>query len=488
MPLPTLAQSDVASDTITIVLARWVATVASDGFGAPQDDEIIPYGAVAVENGRIAAIGTRESVREKYAERRTVEVDLSSRHILIPGLVNCHTHLAMSFLKGYADDMALCTWLNEFIWPTEKAIMSKDFVYHGTALAIMEALKTGTTMLNDMYFMPEAAMQAVHEAGIRCVHGTPVLDFGDGSITQQFNDAIDLIRKVHASAHADSSETSRVRASFTPHAAYTVSGAWMAKGCKEIAPLNDATPHAPVIFHTHLHETIDERQKFEEGNGAKTALQVMDEAGAVNERMVAAHCVHMKPEEIDLMAQRRANVCHCPKSNLKLASGFCPVWDMLKAGVNVCLGTDGGCSNNSLDMLSEMQYAAMVAKGLTKDPTAVDAYTALRIATRNGVRALGRLHELGSLEVGKFADLVAIDLYGEDDIGLPVHDPISHLVYTTHTKVTDVWIGGRHVLNNGAAKTLQLHAAQHADIALKLHDIRTNLVAKCLTNGAEPTA
>lgn len=478
MPLPPLAPAVIRTPTIRsevrVILARWVAPVTSDGTGPPDPNEVISDGAVAIDTERILGVGPRHEIQAQYPEGTVI--DLSQSHLLIPGLVNCHTHCAMSLLRGYADDICFSDWLEHYIWPTERAMVTDDFVYEGTKIAFVEALKSGTTMVNDAYFLPEAAGKAIQEAGIRCVHGITLIDRANAPMDAQLQEALRFIKKTQAETTTCPSEKARlVRPSLIPHAVYTVPETSIRQGCAVVMAMNKEMPTAPVTIHTHLHETVDERRVFEQLNFGKSPFQVLDEAGAVNPFLVAAHCVHMTDDDIHLLAERKANVSHCPKSNMKLACGFCPVWKMLQAGVNVCLGTDGGCSNNSVDMLSEMQYASLLAKVATGNAAALNAYTVLRMATRNGARALGRLHDLGSLEVGKLADITAVDIVGHDYLGLPVHDPLSHLVYTTHPRVTDVWIGGRRVVENGVVQTIRINPQCQKHLLSKLNAVHAQL-------------
>jgi len=282
-------------------------------------------------------------------------------------------------------------------------------------------------------------MEVFENAGIRCVGGPPVIDLGDGLTQSRVDECLSFIKDTNLKEHP------LWQPAIPVHSVYTVGKLWHEQ-------LVNANKNMNVVYHTHLHETEKECRDVERSNGGLTAIEILESIGALNSRFIAAHCVWLNDEEIGKMKKYDINVCHCPKANLKLASGFCPVSRLISNGVNVCLGTDSAASNNSIDMLAELQTAALLAKGVSKDPTVVDDYTALRMATRNGARALGRLDDLGSLEIGKLADIVAVDFGVEC---FPVHDPISSLVYTTGRRVTDVWVAGQRVVKQTVVQTVQ---------------------------------
>ena len=420
----------------TLVHARWVVPVEPHG-------RVLEQHAVAVQNGRIVAL--LPSLRARREFRAAHEVELSS-HVLIPGFVNAHGHAAMTLFRGLADDLPLMTWLVEHIWPAEQRWVSEEFVAGGTALALAEMLRSGTTCFNDMYFFPQITGRTAAAAGMRAVVGLIVLDFPSAWAADAdgyFARAVEVYDELKGHP--------LVRTAFAPHAPYSVSDAPLARVRKLADELE-----LPV--HIHLHETRDEVVQGVGRHGMRPIAR-LDRLGLVSPSLVAVHMTQLEDEEIALFAAKGAHVVHCPESNLKLASGFCPVQRLLDAGVNVALGTDGAASNNDLDMLGELRSAALLAKGVAGDPSAVPAATALRMATLNGARALGLADEVGSLLPGKEADLVAVDLSFPET--QPVHNPISQLVYAAgRRQVSHVWIAGRPVLLEGRLTTIDLDKAR----------------------------
>ena len=349
-------------------------------------------------------------------------------HVLIPGLVNAHTHAAMSLMRGLADDLPLMRWLQEHIWPAETRHISPRFVRDGTALACAEMLRGGITCFNDMYFFPEAALEAALEAGIRVALGLIVIDFP----TAYASDPADYLRKGLALRDREG-EQPLVSFCLAPHAPYTVSDPTF----RQIATLA-AELDLPV--HLHVHETEHEIERSLAEHGVRP-LERLRRLGLVDSNLIAVHSVHLEEGEIELLGRHGCSVAHCPSSNLKLASGFAPVDAMLKQGINVALGTDGAASNNRLDLLTEMRTAALLAKAVARDAEAMPAHVALRTATLGGARALGLGARIGSIEAGKRADLVAVALRGPELA--PCYDPVSHLVYAAGREhVTHVWVDG----------------------------------------------
>ena len=381
--------------------------------------------------------------------------------VIVPGFVNCHTHSAMSLLRGYGDDMELHEWLSEAIWPAEAKFVNPDYVRLGTKLAIHEFLRTGTTTYLDQYFHSDVSAEVAEKAGIRIACGEPIIDFKDGRLHSKIARAYEQVAEL-AAKH----DPEYVIPIINTHACYTVPE----DGLKAIG-LRAKSIGAKVNI--HLHESQHECDHYADSHAGKSALQELIDADLFNSNLIAAHCVCLSEAERLLMAQHKINIVHCPKSNMKLASGVCPVQALIDMGVNVALGTDGACSNNGLSMLSEMQAAALVGKtvnckanttvqhgnGGGGDATAVSCHTVLRMATYNGAIALGMDKSIGSIEPGKWADLVAIDLSSPDC--QPVFDPVSTLVYSTGASVSNVWVGGRRVVTNGALSTdLDLDLAQ----------------------------
>jgi 5-methylthioadenosine/S-adenosylhomocysteine deaminase len=361
-------------------------------------------------------------------------VDLPD-HVLIPGLVNAHTHAAMALMRGLSDDLPLMRWLQEHIWRAETRHVSPRFVRDGTALACAEMLRGGITCFNDMYFFPEAALEAALEAGMRVALGLIVVDFP----TAYASDPDDYLRKGLA-LRDRSREQPLASFCFAPHAPYTVSD----PAFRQVATLA-AELDLPV--HLHLHETESEIERSIAEHGMRP-MERMRRLGLLGPGLIAVHAVHLQPEEIQLLAHHGCSVAHCPSSNLKLASGFAPVEALRKAGVNLCLGTDGAASNNRLDLLTEMRTAALLAKAVARDAAALPEHAALRAATLGGARALGLSARIGSIEPGKRADLVAVALRGPELA--PCYDPVSHLVYAAGREhVTHVWVDGELRVRDG---------------------------------------
>jgi len=406
----------------TLVHARWIVPV-------DPADRVLEHHALAIAHGRIMAVLPSAEAKSRFAAVEEISLPC---HALIPGLVNAHTHAAMSLLRGLADDLPLMQWLQDHIWPTEHRCVSPDFVRDGSELAIAEMLRGGTTCFGDMYFFPEVTAQMAHQAGMRAVLGMILFDFPSpwGSGPEEYLAKGLALRDQHKNDPL-------LGFVFAPHAPYTVSDTWLIK-------LRALADELDLPVHTHVHETAGEVADSLKQHG-KRPLARLGELGLVNPASMAAHMTQLTDEEIAEVAKNGSSVVHCPSSNLKLASGFCPVAKLLKAGVNVAIGTDGAASNNTLDMLAEMKSAALLAKGVAGDPTVVPAATALRMATLNGAKALGIDKDAGSLTEGKWADITAIDLDAPET--QPVHDVVSTLVYAANREqVSDVWVGGRRLL------------------------------------------
>ena len=385
-----------------------------------------------MRNGVIEQVLPASEALNAFPDYERIEL---TEHVLIPGLVNAHTHAAMSLMRGLADDLPLMRWLQEHIWPAETKHVSPRFVRDGTALACAEMLRGGITCFNDMYFFPEAALEAALEAGMRVALGLIVIDFP----TAYASDPADYLRKGLA-LRDRSSEQPLVSFCLAPHAPYTVSDPTF----RQIATLA-AELDLPV--HLHLHETEHEIERSLAEHGVRP-LERLRRLGLVEPELIAVHAVHLQPEEIHLLARHGCSVAHCPSSNLKLASGFAPVDAMLKSNINVALGTDGAASNNRLDLFTEMRTAALLAKAVARDAEAMPAQAALRAATLGGARALGLGARIGSIEAGKRADLVAVALRAPELA--PCYDPVSHLVYAAGREhVTHVWVDGELRVRDG---------------------------------------
>ena len=422
-----------ARDVDLRIDARWMIPVEPAG--------TLTDHALIVDGGRIVALCAAADANRDYAPRAHVRL---AEHVLIPGLVNAHTHAAMTLMRGIADDVPLKLWLEREIWPREGRFVAPEFVHDGTLLGAAEMLASGITCCNDMYFYPDAAARAYEEAGMRAMLGVPILDFP----TPYAADADAYLARGLAARDAYK-HASRLTFSLAPHAPYTV---------------GDPTWNSVVVYarqldlpiQTHVAET---RAEVEEARASthETPLARLDRLGATGPAFIAIHAVHVASADIDRLAAQGCHVVHCPGSNMKLASGIAPLTALLSRNVNVALGTDGAASNNRLDIFEEMRLASLLAKVASGDAAAVPAATALRMATLNGAAALGLGEEIGSLCVGKQADVTAVRI--GDIETLPMYDPASHLVNAAGREhVTDVWIAGERVVEGGEVMTLDTAA------------------------------
>lgn len=421
----------------TRIDAAWIAPVEPAGVTFENH-------ALLIEAGRIVALLPQTEADLHYAARQHHRL---THHVLIPGLVNLHTHAAMTLLRSYADDKPLMTWLQEHIWPAEARWLSPEFVHDGTLLACAEMLKGGITCFNDMYFFPEEAVRAAQQARMRIAAGLVVMDLP----TPYAADPDGYLQRGMALRDAVKDHD---RASFclAPHAPYTVGDASFAKILTYAEQLD-------LPIHIHLHETEDEIQDSLKRFGLRP-LARLQRLGLLGPNLIAVHAVRLEADEIDLLAKHGCHVVHCPSSNLKLASGFAPAGALLNAGVNLSLGTDSAASNNRLDLFAEMRLAALLAKGVSGQADSLPAATALRMATLDGARALGLSDRIGSLLPGKQADVVAINLAGSGT--QPCYNPISHLVYSAdRSLVSHVWIGGELVVEHGRCLSLDEEAIAH---------------------------
>jgi len=393
--------------------------------------------ALAIDDGKIVAIGLKSELERQYTAKSVTDLPGQA---LIPGLINTHGHAAMSLFRGYADDTPLNTWLEEHIWPAEQKWVSPSFVRDGSELAIAEMIASGTTCFADMYFFPEEVAAAAFDIGLRAHIYFPVLDFP----TIWASDADDYIRK-GLSLHDHYRAQDMISIGFGPHAPYTVSD----------EPLRKIATYAEELqanVQIHLHETEEEVTKSLEQFG-KRPIERLDNLGLLSPLTQCVHMTQLIDEDIELVSKSGAHVIHCPESNFKLASGLCPVEQLLKANVNVSLGTDGAASNNDLDLFGEMHTAALAGKYAAKNAAALDAATVLEMATLAGAKTLGIDKNVGSLEVGKYADITAVDLSGLAQ--QPLHDPIAQLVYTSvGHRVSHVWVNGKVLLEDHKFTTL----------------------------------
>ncbi|MGN7916657.1 TRZ/ATZ family hydrolase [Lysobacter sp. 22409] len=385
--------------------------------------------AVAIKDGVIVGLLPSAEARTRYAAAQTVSRPEAA---LIPGLVNAHTHNPMTLLRGIADDLPLMEWLQGHIWPVEGAVIGPEFVEDGITLAIAEMLRGGTTCANENYFFPDVQAAVYKRHGFRARVGLPVIDFPT-AWAKSSDEYFDRAGEVHDLWRDDA----LVATTFAPHAPYTVSDA----NFERIRMLAD---QLDLPIHLHTHETAQEVADSIKLHGQRP-LARLDRLGLVTDRLIAVHMTQLTDAEIALCAERGVSVVHCPESNLKLASGFCPTCKLDQAGVNLAIGTDGCASNNDLDMFGETRTAAFLAKAVANDASALDAFKSLRAATLGGAKALGFEAKIGSIEIGKQADLVCVDL-GQLETQ-PVHHVVSQLIYATgRHQVSDVWIAGRSKL------------------------------------------
>ena len=399
--------------------------------------------SLLVKDGRIAALLPHAQADAWAAARR----ESLPGQALMPGLVNLHTHAAMALLRGFADDLPLMTWLQEHIWPAEGRWMSPEFVADGSRLACLEMLRGGITCFNDMYFFPEATLEAAVGAHQRVAAGLIVIDFPSAYAA----DPDGYLQKGIATRDAWKHEP---LASFclAPHAPYSTGDKTLEKVATYAAQLD-------LPIHMHVHETQDEISQGLASHQLRPLARLRN-LGLLGPNFIAVHAVHLSEGEMDQLASHGCHVAHCPSSNLKLASGLAPVARLADKGVNVGIGTDSAASNNRLDSWEEMRLTALLAKGVSGDPAAIPAHRALEMATLAGARALGLDTQIGSLAVGKQADVVAVDLSGAEN--LPCYDPVSQLVYSAGRQhVRHVWVGGRAVVAEGECLTLDQAEVLH---------------------------
>ena len=415
-------QSDAPLDLL--LFPTWLVPVEPAGV-------VLKGHGLGVRDGRIALIAPR-AVALKYQAIETRELE---GMLLAPGLINAHGHAAMTLFRGLADDLPLQRWLKDHIWPAESRWVDEDFVRCGTELAIAEQLKGGITCFSDMYFYPSVVSELVHKHGVRAQITIPVLDFP----VPDARDADEALRKGVA-LFDDLKHHPRITVAFGPHAPYSVAD-------DKLESIRVLVAEMDAGIHMHVHETAHEVQEALRKHGERP-LARLARLQLLGPRFQAVHMTQVDDDDLALLTEHNCSVIHCPESNLKLASGFCPVERLWEAGINVAVGTDGAASNNDLDLLGETRTAALLAKAVAGSATALDAHRALRMATLNGARALGIDEHTGSLEIGKFADLVALDLSGLAQ--QPVYDPVSQLIYSTsRDAVRHVWIGGKQLLESG---------------------------------------
>jgi len=412
-----------------IIQARWIIPVEPDSVTYENH-------SLVVDNGKIIDLLPSSLVEQKY---QAASIEDLPQHVLMPGLINSHTHTSMTLLRGIADDLPLMDWLQNHIWPLEQKWMSESFVRDGTDLAIAEMIRGGTTCFNDMYFFPEVTAHQAIQYGMRANIGLIVVDF-----PSVWADNAEAYIEKGLALHDEHRHEHLITTSFAPHAPYTVSD-------QPLSTIRTFADELELQIHMHVHETQHEVEEPEQ-----RPLQRLHQLGLLSPSFMAVHMTQLNDDEIELMVKTGAHIVHCPESNLKLASGFCPVAKCIAAGINVALGTDGAASNNDLDMFGEMRTAALLAKGVSGDASAVPAMTAIKMGNINGAKALGLEDKIGSLEVGKLADVIAIDM---DQLETqPLYDPVSQIVYaTSRQQVTDVWVAGKQLLRQRKLTTININ-------------------------------
>ncbi|WP_301101855.1 TRZ/ATZ family hydrolase [Propionivibrio sp.] len=402
-----------------LIESRWMIPVE-------PANVVLENHAVAIDKGRVVAVLQQNEAHARFSPRQVKQL---ANHILIPGLVNLHTHAAMTLLRGLGDDLPLMEWLQNHIWPAEAKHVSAQFVHDGTLLACAEMLRGGITCFNDMYFYPKAAAKAALACGMRAAIGLVTVDFP----TPYAADADDYLAKGLA-ARDELRDEPLLSFCLAPHAPYTVND-------RNFARVLTLAEQCELPIHLHLHETKQEIEDSLERFGVRP-IERLHRLGLLSPGLIGVHAIHLNADEIALLAEHGCSIAHCPSSNLKLASGIAPITDMVKQGINVGLGTDGAASNNRLDIFQEMRLAALLAKGSSGQAEAVGAHQALRMATLGGAQALGLDAQIGSICIGKAADLCAVNV---NAIGLtPCYNAASLLVYSAGREhVTDVWVAGQ---------------------------------------------
>lgn len=413
-----------------LIHAKWIVPII------PQN-QVFNDCSIAIHGQKIIALLPTSEAKKRFDAKEVFELN---EHIVMPGLINTHGHAAMSLLRGYADDLPLDTWLNEHIWPAEGQHVSSQFVKEGAQLAIAEMIRSGTTYFSDMYFFPEETAAAAFDAGIRCQINFPILEF-----PSSWAESADEYLTKGLALRDQYRSNDLMSVDFGPHAPYTVGD----ETFKRIATL---APELQAGVQVHLHETQFEVEQSLKEHGKRPIQRLFD----LNILTPLTQCVHMTAlngEDIALIQRSGAHVVHCPESNLKLASGFCPVGELLAADINVALGTDGCASNNNLDMFGELHTAAMLAKGVSGNAATLNAHQALEMATINGARAMNQEDITGSLEVGKSADMIAIKIDPLEQ--MPLYNPLSQLVYTHNGhRVSHNWVQGKCLMKDRMLTTL----------------------------------
>lgn len=434
-PCPTMINKEVNKEEVdSLILGKWLLTMSADSLHSPHP--LKEEAGVAVRGDRLVAIGQAGDLEKRYQAR---EIFRFPHHLIMPGLINAHTHAAMTLFRGLADDLPLMDWLQGYIFPAEKKL-SNELVFDGTKLACLEMMLGGITTFVDMYLFEQAVARATEEAGLRAIVGEVLYDFPSpnyGPIEEGFNYTEELIRQWQ--------NHPLIYPAVEPHSPYTCSPELLQKS-KRIAEKYN------VPFIIHLSETQQEVQIIKERYG-KTPVEHLHSLGVLDHQVLADHCVWLTKRDMDLLQEKGARVVHMPESNMKLASGVAPIPELLKRQIPVGLGTDGCASNNNLDLFQEMDMAAKLHKVFSEDPTVMKAEQVVEMATIGGAKALGLDQEIGSLEEGKKADFIVLDLHKPHLV--PMYNIFSHLVYTVHSgDVDSVWVNGRCLVHQRVPKHL----------------------------------
>jgi 5-methylthioadenosine/S-adenosylhomocysteine deaminase len=414
-----------------IVMGDYVVSMDEDG-------TIIENGAVVVDDGIIVDMGVAGDIESRYSASELLD---GNGRIVLPGLVNGHSHAAMTLLRGVADDLALMDWLNNYIFPAEVEFVDKEFVRIGTELACWEMIRGGTTTFVDMYYFPDTIAEVVDRCGMRALVSTTVID----QRSPDAESADDSLGKGIGFVERWKDRNSRITPIFGPHANYTLNA-------EQLQATRAAAMKLGVPISIHLSESPYEVQ-YSKDNYGMTSIDLLENIGFFEGPTIAAHVVWPMKDEIPVLAERKVGVIHNPTSNMKIASGIAPITEMLEAGVRIGIGTDGAASNNDLDLWEEMRLASFLQKVDRMDPEVMSATTVLTMATRGGATAIGLGDDIGSLEIGKKADLIQV---GFDDVHhVPTYDVVSHLVYVTDEQDVDsVVVDGKVLLKDGEFLTI----------------------------------
>jgi len=414
----------------TLIHAKWIMT-------GEDNHHILEHHSLVIQNKKILAILPSHEAKQKYQANKEEHY---SSHLITPGLINSHTHLAMNLLRGFADDLELMNWLNHYIWPAEGKWVSPEFVYDGSLLAIAEMIRCGTTCFNDMYFFPEATAEAAELAGIRAHIGMTIID-----VPTAYAKTTDEYFRKAEKFYQRYKQHEMIIPTLAPHSTYTVSIANLEK-------IKRMADDYRLKINIHLQESPAEVEQSIT-NYHQRPLQRLHDIGMVTPDLIAIHMTQINDADLAILQETQPSLVHCPESNMKLVSGACPVEKLLQHGINVALGTDGAASNNDLDMIGEMRTAALLGKITAGDPKALSAEVALKMATANSAKALGIHHYTGSLQVGKAADFIAMDMDHMET--QPIYHPISQMVYaSSRNQVTDVWVNGKQLLKDRKLTTL----------------------------------